>query len=300
MDWLLKGVKNEDLGLPETQREYVWKPPQTLDLLDSLYKDFPVGMILLWKQPSVTNFRSLEGQSKGGKKPIWLILDGQQRITSLSHVSEGKIKVWFNVVNGEFSMRNNSMSDNSGWVRVDEIWKSTTTDIRRKLSSQLSMERDDIDEKYMGEIERVKAIPKANVPVAEITEEDYFKITEIYVRLNEKGTKLKKAEINLAHIVFKYPEKFYDKLQKINDEFEGWGVDTNFLLRCFVCVATNQSKFGPKLKAYLETHNDEDALQDLDTVSKNMRESVRFLESSFGINEDIDQHLIPSNNASTS
>ena len=125
-------------------------------------------------------------------------------------------------------------------------------------------------------------------------EDDYSRIAEMYIRLNGKGTKLRKAEINLASIVFKFPNTFYTRLKDMVDEFEDWELDTNFFLRCFVCASTNQSKYEP-LKRYLDTADEGKVLETLDIIKKNLQISLDFIASHFGINHYTNQHLIPSN-----
>lgn len=113
------------------------------------------------------------------------------------------------------------------------------------------------------------------------------------MRLNEKGTKLKKAEINLALIVLKFPKVFYDKLSSLVQEFEDWEIDTNFFLRCFVSIATAQSKYEP-LRKYLDTTSKDQVLANLEKISEYLKQSFCFITSHFGINADNNTKLIPS------
>ena len=145
---------------------------------------------------------------------------GQQRVTSLDFIKRGKIKVRFNVNNDTFYIENMAIARDPEWIRVDEIWNGDSAAILKKLGSQLGIPLDDAFDKYMDKIEQIKNIPTTAIPYAEIRESNYSRIAEMYMRLNEKGTKLKKAEINLALIVLQFPKKFYEKLQKIIGEFE--------------------------------------------------------------------------------
>ena len=74
---LLGLIEAKDIAIPEIQRPFVWKNSQVRDLIDSLYKGYPTGYIILWKNPNV---KLKDGTISFGKK---VIIDGQQRITAL-------------------------------------------------------------------------------------------------------------------------------------------------------------------------------------------------------------------------
>jgi hypothetical protein len=90
VDELVGMYRREELQLPQIQRQYVWRAPKVRDLLDSLYRQYPSGSILVWEtdQPVPTKESAIEqGHTAfGGQK---LLLDGQQRLTSLAAVMSG-------------------------------------------------------------------------------------------------------------------------------------------------------------------------------------------------------------------
>jgi uncharacterized protein with ParB-like and HNH nuclease domain len=100
LEELGKGV----LGLPEIQRSYVWNRPQARDLVDSLYREYPSGLILLWKPKELPELRNTSLGENSGRAPDFLILDGQQRLTSLKKVFSGEIDVYFNVEEESFQI----------------------------------------------------------------------------------------------------------------------------------------------------------------------------------------------------
>lgn len=290
---LLQDIDLKRIVLPEIQREYVWSEQKAKDLIDSLYKKFPIGVILLWRPNTISDFRLLEGQEDVDKDPDWLILDGQQRLTSLNQIKKGEIKVRFNLDDDSFSIENRAIASDSKWIRVDEIWKKDSTIIAKELASSLVIPLDDVYEKYVPKIVRIREILEIKIPYFEEREDDYARIAEMYMRLNEKGSKLKKAEINLALIVLKFPKIFYDKLSSLVQEFEDWEVDTNFFLRCFVSISTGQSKYEP-MRRYLSTTSKEEVLDNLDRVNEYLQQSFDFITSHFGINADNNSKLVPS------
>lgn len=83
---------NGELLLPEMQRKYVWRSTQVRDLLDSIYRDYPSGSILIWETETLPVVKPISFEKKN-EQPIGkrlLLLDGQQRITSLASILEGK------------------------------------------------------------------------------------------------------------------------------------------------------------------------------------------------------------------
>ena len=290
---LLQDIELERTVLPEIQREFVWSEQKSRDLIDSLYKKFPVGVILLWRPQSIQDFRLLEGQEGKNRQPDWLILDGQQRLTALGQIKKGKIKILFHIDDEIFSVENRPKAADPKWLRVDDIWEKGSASILQELSNSLGLSMDQVYKNYVKKIQTMEEILSQKIPVFEVREEDYSRIAEMYMRLNQKGTKLRKAEINLALIVLKFPKIFYDRLTKLVEEFEGWELDTNFFLRCFVCVSTNQSKYEP-LKKYLNTTTQDEILSNLEKISEHLNNTFNFITSNFGINEDNNLKLIPS------
>ena len=88
---LVRMIERGELRLPEMQRRYVWRAPRVRDLLDSLYRGYPSGSVLVWETDQEQPTRDLaveqQGSPFGGHK---LLLDGQQRLTSLSAVLRGE------------------------------------------------------------------------------------------------------------------------------------------------------------------------------------------------------------------
>lgn len=78
IDGILSFIKNGEIAIPEIQRPFVWDSSKVRDLIDSLYKGYPVGYIITWKNPDV---KLKDGTFALGKK---VLIDGQQRITALT------------------------------------------------------------------------------------------------------------------------------------------------------------------------------------------------------------------------
>ena len=88
---LVAMIERGELRLPEMQRQYVWRSTRVRDLLDSLYRGYPSGAILLWETDEAIPLQAFAvSQEASPYKSTRLLLDGQQRLTSLSAVVRGQ------------------------------------------------------------------------------------------------------------------------------------------------------------------------------------------------------------------
>lgn len=88
---LIGMIGRGDLRLPEMQRRYVWPATRVRDLLDSLYRGYPSGTVLVWETDQEAPARDLAvEQDKPSFMTQKLLLDGQQRLTSLYSVLNGE------------------------------------------------------------------------------------------------------------------------------------------------------------------------------------------------------------------
>ncbi|QTR05153.1 DUF262 domain-containing protein, partial [Saccharothrix algeriensis] len=83
---LLDEIEDGDIGLPDIQRPFVWSRTKVRDLFDSMYRGFPVGYFLFWENPAVPAGTRQIGVNDKQQVARRLIVDGQQRLTSLYSV----------------------------------------------------------------------------------------------------------------------------------------------------------------------------------------------------------------------
>ena len=121
VDTILSDIKAGEIAIPEMQRPFVWDASKVRDLLDSLYKGFPVGYIIVWQNPKV---KLKDGTTSSGKK---VLIDGQQRITALSaaiagnevldsHYKWKRIVIAFNPLEETFEVSNSANQKSSKWI----------------------------------------------------------------------------------------------------------------------------------------------------------------------------------------
>jgi hypothetical protein len=123
---LVDSVDRQQIRLPEIQRDYVWKPAQIAALLDSLYREYPSGSILLWQTDESIEERSPKFEPTGAPPltaSVQYLLDGQQRLTSLHRVfhEPEKAKVVFSVESERFQIESAATVRDPRWVLVHSI-----------------------------------------------------------------------------------------------------------------------------------------------------------------------------------
>jgi hypothetical protein len=249
---LVDQVEAGELELPEIQRTYVWNRPQVRDLLDSLYRGYPVGTILVWQSDEAPIARPLEVGGTGRNADFRrFLLDGQQRLTSLTLASKGSNSslrlpfpdIFFNFETEEFQVANALIRRDPRWVSVTEVFKQGAI----KVAMQRNLlERPD-REVILERLNRLASVSKYLVPVHVLKGFTYEEVTDIFLRVNSRGTRLREAELAIARLAFRLPGFVTDRLKQFEDEIDaaGYDIDLRFLLRCLTAVATGQPAFPP-------------------------------------------------------
>ena len=94
---LIEKIDTGELGLPELQRPFIWKDTKVRDLFDSMMRGYPIGYLMLWECPTLEKKKSIGVDAHSYDSPKEVIIDGQQRLTSLYAVIKGK-----KVINSKF------------------------------------------------------------------------------------------------------------------------------------------------------------------------------------------------------
>lgn len=213
---LLHYIDIGDIGLPDIQRPFVWSNAKVRDLFDSMYRGFPVGYLLFWANGAVNGVKHIGTDSKQHHVPALLIVDGQQRLTSLYAVFRGKtvldenyrqrkIEIAFRPRDGKFEVADAAIrkdpefianvsvlwaSGKSSWSLVNDFFKTleakhTLTDVEKETISH-NLDRLFDLQKY----------PFTALEVSPTVEEE--QVADIFVRINSEGVKLNQADFILT------------------------------------------------------------------------------------------------------
>lgn len=246
---LIADVGTGEILLPEFQRGYVWKGDQVRGLIQSLYRKHPTGHFLTWKTSRPTKIRGGEVSQEGHSL---LLLDGQQRLTSLFVLFEGEpppfydgeslfFNLYFNMQTEEFRFWQKSMMEGSpDWISVHAFLKEGLTAYLERLP-QVTEEERNLVQANLARLAQLDAIRGYQYQVDQLSGESLTTkdVVEIFNRVNSAGTPLTKADLAIAHICSIWPEA-RDELRSFSAEMakHRFGVDLDFLVRNIAGVAS--------------------------------------------------------------
>lgn len=225
---ILADVEGNKIAVPQLQRPFVWKDKQVRDLMDSLYRGYPIGYLIVWQNSTV---KVRFGKQAAGKK---ILIDGQQRITALMAAILGrevlddayhvrKIQIAFNPFpeDGEeqFAVWEEKLATDKRWIPdISEIFKRGFS--YRRFENEYVKENAGVSERELdAKITQLKNIATNDVGVIELSFLlDIDIVTEIFIRINTQGKPLTQEDFAMSKIsVFESNEG--DDLRKTIDYF---------------------------------------------------------------------------------
>ncbi|MBB5773722.1 hypothetical protein HD596_000478 [Nonomuraea jabiensis] len=248
---LLHQIDNSTVLLPEFQRGYVWNRDQVRGLMRSLYKGYPVGGLLIWEtEPGLASVRG--AAPDGGVRR--LLLDGQQRITSLYGVMRGRAPAFFegdvsaftglrfNVEEEAFEFYGPAkMKDDVRWVDVTRLFTEGLEPFIKdfaQLPDKFAI--------YLERLNRLKNIEQREFHEEKITgpDKDVDVVVDIFNRVNSGGTALSKGDLALAKICAQWAPARQVMRDHLNSWSEaGFTFSLDWLLRNTTAVATGRAVF---------------------------------------------------------
>jgi hypothetical protein len=333
---LVSKIERGELRLPEMQRRYVWRSSRVRDLLDSLYRGYPSGAILIWETDEVVPQQAfaVEQQSNPYAK-TQLLLDGQQRLTSLSAVIRGKpvqvngrvrpIELLFNLEHPDALPFVTEVDDNNvdapeysddGEEPIDEEADATEDELQKrfdKMTFVVSTRKLEqlpqwvkVSDVFAGTYDNNYFLKRAGItslddPRAEIYTQrlnllkdirkyiyrmdvlerslSYDEVTEIFVRVNSLGAKLRSSDLALAQITAKWRGSL-NVFQAFQADCakDGFEIDLGLHLKNLVAHATGQSRFLTVSNLTLDQLK-----SGWDDGCRGMEFAINFLRSNAGI-----------------
>jgi hypothetical protein len=327
---LVAMIARGELRLPEMQRRYVWRSTRVRDLLDSLYRGYPSGAILLWETDKAVPLQEMAiAQQVNPFQSTRLLLDGQQRLTSLSAVIRGEavkvrgrkkpIELLFNLEHPEglgvvtevdedgeedendelsadeadstedelqnrfdrmtFVVTTKKLEQRPQWVKVTDVFKNSGDAPFLKHAGVNSLD-DPKFQKYSERLSKLREIKKYVYRMDVLERKlSYDEVTEIFVRVNSLGAKLRSSDLALAQITTKWPKslQIFEAFQQECGK-RGFDLDLGLHLKNLVVFATGQSRF------LTVGSLSPDALQaGWDSSRKGMEFALNFLQNNAGI-----------------
>lgn len=230
---LVDDIEAGEIGLPDIQRPFVWKATKVRDLFDSMYRGYPVGYLLFWANLGAETGKQIGTDGKQQDVAKLLIVDGQQRLTSLYAVIYGvavvdenyenrRIRVAFRPRDERFEVTDAAIEKDPEWVPdISLLWSKETT-LRKSTAAFMQRlresrevtedEQDQLEEHIDHVVHDVRHYPFTALElVASLDEEQ---VAEVFVRINSKGETLNQADFILTLM-----SVFWDKGRKQLEQF---------------------------------------------------------------------------------
>jgi hypothetical protein len=293
---ILDHIDNGHMALPEFQRGYVWNRDQVRGLFDSLYRRHPVGGLLVWATESRTASHRGDGPLAAGV--VKLLLDGQQRMTTLYGVVRGRPPKFFdgkalaftglrfNLETETFEFfQPSKMKDDPLWVDVTELMKGGVAGMGRFIDQlNAGPKRGACLGDYVTRIGRLLSILEIDLHIEEVTGQDKTLdvVVNIFNRVNSGGTKLSQGDLALAKVCAEWPDardEMKNKLKVWNKG--GYEFNLDWLLRSINVLVTGDAKF-----VHLHTTTAEDFQAGLKRTTKHIDTCLNMISGRFGLDHD--------------
>lgn len=227
---LVDNIDRGDVALPELQRPFVWSNRKVRDLFDSMYRGFPVGYLLFWETGAEIGARQIGVDLKDARVARWLIVDGQQRLTSLYSVltggtvvredySESRVRLAFRPRDEHFAVADAAIQKDPDFLAdITELWvdyrDAVTKYFDRHEAAKGELQKFDRN-RLEDAFDRVRDLQNYPFNVVELDSSvDEEQVAEVFVRINSEGVTLKQADFIVTLM-----SVFWEKGRKQLEEF---------------------------------------------------------------------------------
>lgn len=253
IETILTWIKSGEIAIPEIQRPFVWDGAKVRNLLDSLYRGYPVGYLIAWKNPDV---KLKTGATSEGKR---ILIDGQQRVTALMASLLGQqvltkdyerttIRIAFHPLEEKFEVSNPAIQKDPAWLHDVSSVFAPGASLFQLANAYLSANPDQTAETIYARLERLRSLVNNQVGIIDLASTlDIETVTEIFIRVNSAGVALSQADFVMSKIA---ANETYggNTLRKAIDYFCHLAEHPGFLSTVEQDTAFTQSDFYPKMK----------------------------------------------------
>ncbi len=287
----ISGMRSGTIRLPEFQRGYVWGKAKSVYLMDSLYREYPIGSVTIW-------------HTDQGKQ---LIIDGQQRLSSIFacytddipniHINSDKqpfTGMYFNLHTEKFQFASQSArSRDHMWVKISDILVDPNSNKAKAWRSQIKNSpnyKEECQDDYEACIANIKRIRDIDIPIlpvaADRTPSD---VMDMFERMNTKGTPVRRWEIEMARMSIKWSkarDKVVGEAQNYQKTIVGKRMNEEAIIRTMTAIHS-----GRYTRDGLEAAKEDELRQAFHETRKAHRAIVESLEKRFGL---YDMQAVPS------
>jgi hypothetical protein len=261
IETLFTWIRSGEIAIPEIQRPFVWKATQVRDLLDSLYRGFPIGYLITWRNPTV---KLKDGTSSSGKR---ILIDGQQRVTALmaallgfevvnKDYKKGRIRIAFHPGTFAFEVSNPAIAKDTTWIPDIRVLYDANTSMLALVKSYCSANVGAEQDEVFKSLESLKRLTSNQIGMIELDSDlEIETVNEIFTRVNRSGVALSQADFVMSKIAVN-EEYGGNLLRKSIDYFCHLAARPDFAQALRNDAEFNASDYYPKL-AWLKDENDD-------------------------------------------
>ena len=292
---ILDQIDMGGIALPEFQRGYVWNRDQVRNLMTSLYRGHPVGSLLVWETQTDQVLDQSRGDAQLQAGTVRLLLDGQQRITSLYGLVRGKAPkffdgnaqsftgLYFNLETETFTFyMPTKMDGNPMWVSITTLMQDGVGPLTQALVTNPDHAANIAT--YLERLNKITNICNRDFHIETVTGSDKTvdEVVDIFNNVNSGGTKLSKGDLALARICAAWPDA-RDELKQRLDTWSkaGFNFKLDWYLRCITASLTNEALFSA-----LKDVSTERFQQGLSDAEKSIDKLLNIISSRLGLDHD--------------
>jgi len=291
IDRIMNRIEEGDIKIPAFQRGFVWNQEQVLALLDSIYRDYPIGSILLWK----TSERLKSNRNIGGflipdrepEYPVNYVLDGQQRLATIYatfckdrgrdpqnaryyDIDPDIFEIYFDLDDDKFIPDGDLVNGHANLKMTSLLDADKFFDDVNKLNRKYRKRARDLQSKFMN----------YEIPVVTTTKRSKEEVGTIFERINNTGTRLTVLDLMVA---WTWGEEFHlreelDQIKEILDS-KGFGeTPDKIVLQCLAGIIEETTK----TKDILEL-KPENVRNSMDKLKSSLEKSIDFLSTGLNV-----------------
>ncbi|MGC4003631.1 MAG: DUF262 domain-containing protein [Pirellulales bacterium] len=289
---ILDTVPRGQIRIPAFQRGFVWDPDQVAFLMDSIYKGYPFGSLLLWRTKQQLRFERTLGPftlpERDADYPLDYVLDGQQRLTSIFGVFQNDLNANVNINWADiyFDLAADQHAQESQFVALN----TDDVDLRRhfplkSLFSPIAYRRatEQLSENDIIRVDEMQArFKEARIPFQLLATEDRPRVAIVFARINQSGVPLDTFQLLSA---WTWSEEFdlQREFDEVRDElaafgFAGVGEDSDLIMRC--CAAVLAGDADPSTLVNLRGS---DVRMKFEEIINGVRGAIDFLKTNLNV-----------------
>ena len=237
VETILNWVKTKEVAVPDIQRPFVWEAKKVRDLIDSLYRGYPVGYLI------VTRSHDMKLRNGSISKGERILIDGQQRVSALmtsllgltvldDEYKERTIKIAYNPFAKDdediFEVQDQSHLKSKKWIEDISVFFKPGFDMWNFVKKYCEDNPDMANNDFADKVNEIQLIKNKELGVIELSADlDIETVTDVFIRINSKGMALSQADYAMSKIAA--DEKFGGNvLRKAIDYFCHIAVDPSF------------------------------------------------------------------------